>query len=338
MTGCRVSVVIPVYNAGQYLGECLDSVLGQTMKEIEVLCVDDGSTDDSAKILADYAARDARVKVLSQANAGPGAARNRALDAATGENVVFIDPDDFYPSCHVLEKLHDALSESGCPMSAGKIRRVPEGDPRAVKYNSSYDRLRSYPHCGLLTLDEFQTPFRYSCYMFRRSLLDNAGIRFPLWRRFQDPLFLAKALVAGGRLFAIDEFVYCYRLPKTPTRVDWDANGCARLREFVKAYDELLSFAVEHGCRKMFVETAVVLGHELRFHGISAAHPMWAEFRRIIGDIHRPGFMRPRDWMSLFGRVWSDGVLRRHGLDIARMTSWWTALKLYLWRMANWGR
>ena len=64
MTGCRVSVVIPVYNAGQYLGECLDSVLGQTTKEIEVLCVDDGSTDDSAKVLADYAAK--RGKLLKR--------------------------------------------------------------------------------------------------------------------------------------------------------------------------------------------------------------------------------------------------------------------------------
>ena len=63
----KVSVIIPVYNVEKYLGECLDSVLGQTMKEIEVLCVDDGSTDDSAKVLADYAAKDARVKVISYA-------------------------------------------------------------------------------------------------------------------------------------------------------------------------------------------------------------------------------------------------------------------------------
>ena len=336
MTGCKVSVVIPVYNAEQYLGECLDSVLGQSLKDIEVICVDDGSADGSAKVLADYAAKDARVRVLSQPNAGPGAARNRALDAATGENVVFMDTDDYYPSCRVLEMLHDALSKSGCPMSAGKVLRVPKDDPRAVKYNADYGRLRSYPHAGLLTLDEFQTPFRYWCYMFRKSMLDGAGIRFPLWRRFQDPLFLAKALVTGGRIFAIDEFVYCYRLPKTPTRVDWDANDCARLREFVKAYDELLSFALERGCRKMFVETAAVLGHELRFHGVSPAHPMWGEFCRIVRSIYRTGFMGSREWMSLFGRVWSDGVLRRHGLDVARMTDPWTALKLYLWRMVNW--
>ena len=183
----KVSVVIPVYNVEEYLGECLGSVLGQSLGDIEVLCVDDGSTDGSAKILANYAAKDTRVKVFRQANSGAAVARNRALDEATGEFVVFMDPDDYYPDNGVLEKLYRAVSESGCDMAAGMMRRVPEDDPRAAKFNAGFAMTKAFPHLGTVTLDEHQSPFRYTCYIYRHSFLDAQGIRFPTWRRFQDP-------------------------------------------------------------------------------------------------------------------------------------------------------
>ena len=91
----RVSVVVPVYNVAPYLRQCLDSLVGQTLKDIEIICVDDGSTDGSGAILDEYAAKDGRVRVVHQANAGAGAARNVGLDLATGEYLFFCDPDDW---------------------------------------------------------------------------------------------------------------------------------------------------------------------------------------------------------------------------------------------------
>ena len=90
----KVSVIIPVYNVEKYLGECLDSILGQTLKDIEVLCIDDGSTDSSADILANYAAKDARVKLFSSPHAGAFRARAVGVEAATGEYIYFMDADD----------------------------------------------------------------------------------------------------------------------------------------------------------------------------------------------------------------------------------------------------
>ena len=90
----KVSVIIPVYNVEKYLGECLDSILGQTLKGIEVLCVDDGSTDGSARILAAYAAKDARVKLFSSPHAGAFRAREVGVKAAAGEYIYFMDADD----------------------------------------------------------------------------------------------------------------------------------------------------------------------------------------------------------------------------------------------------
>ena len=90
----KVSVVIPVYNVERYLGECLDSILGQTLKDLEVLCVDDASTDSSLRILEDYAARDSRVKVLRAEHGGAFKARKVGVGAATGEYLYFMDADD----------------------------------------------------------------------------------------------------------------------------------------------------------------------------------------------------------------------------------------------------
>lgn len=91
----KVSVILPVYNVSEYLRQCMDSIVGQTLKDIEIICVDDGSTDDSLEILKEYEAKDKRVKVIEQKNAGAGAARNNGLAIATGEYLSFLDSDDF---------------------------------------------------------------------------------------------------------------------------------------------------------------------------------------------------------------------------------------------------
>ena len=87
----KVSVIVPVYNQVHYLAECMDSILAQTLRDIEVICVDDGSTDGSGRMLDEYAARDSRVKVIHQANAGVGYARNVGMTAAAGEYIAFME-------------------------------------------------------------------------------------------------------------------------------------------------------------------------------------------------------------------------------------------------------
>ena len=94
-----VSVIVPVYNSAKYLVECLDSILNQTLTEIEVICIDDGSTDESLRILERYASCDSRVHILKQENKGAGAARNLGLAVAKGKYLSFLDSDDlFYPN------------------------------------------------------------------------------------------------------------------------------------------------------------------------------------------------------------------------------------------------
>uniref|UniRef100_UPI003864C4B3 glycosyltransferase family 2 protein n=1 Tax=Methanobrevibacter sp. TaxID=66852 RepID=UPI003864C4B3 len=109
---CDVSVIIPVYNVEKYLKECLDSVCNQTLANIEIICVNDGSTDNSLAILNEYAQKDGRIKIISQENQGLGAARNRGLEDASADYVYFLDSDD-YIELTTLEKLfNNAVSNS----------------------------------------------------------------------------------------------------------------------------------------------------------------------------------------------------------------------------------
>ena len=100
----KVSVIIPVYNVENYLHECLDSVLNQTLKEIEIICIDDGSTDNSLNILKEYAKKDSRIFLSSRKNKGVGYTRNECIQNAHGEFIAFLDPDDYYPNNKILNK------------------------------------------------------------------------------------------------------------------------------------------------------------------------------------------------------------------------------------------
>ena len=102
----KISVVIPVYNTQNYLNECIDSVLNQSFKDFEIICINDGSTDNSLSILSDYEVSDERIKVISQQNRGLGASRNEGLKLAQGEYVLFLDSDD-YLTPDALEKLYN---------------------------------------------------------------------------------------------------------------------------------------------------------------------------------------------------------------------------------------
>ena len=108
---CKVSVIIPVYNGESYLEQCLDSIIGQTLKEIEIICVNDGSKDRTQQILEKYAEKDSRIQIINQENGGAGAARNAGLRIARGEYLSILDGDDFFEP-DMLEKAYKKAKES----------------------------------------------------------------------------------------------------------------------------------------------------------------------------------------------------------------------------------
>ena len=120
----KISVILPVYNVEAYLEACLDSLVEQTLKEIEIICVNDGSPDNSLQILESYAKRDDRIKVFTQQNQGQGVARNRGLEASSGAYVYFMDSDDYLYTPDALEQMYDHMQKDQLEILSFNFRRV----------------------------------------------------------------------------------------------------------------------------------------------------------------------------------------------------------------------
>ena len=210
----KVSVIIPVYNVEKYLGECLDSILGQTLKDIEVICVDDGSTDRSPELLVSYAKRDSRVKVLSQDNAGAGAARNRGLREATGEYVFFCDPDDWCDR-KMLAKMMRRARKFNCDVVIAGVYRH-DGLCGAPYASYPPKRIASMPEsfAGRDAADILFLEARANSWnkLVRRSFLLEKGILFQEQLRENDLYFSCITVAEAERISVINDVFYHYRM------------------------------------------------------------------------------------------------------------------------------
>ena len=216
-----VSVIIPVYNAEKYLRECLDSVVNQTLRDIEIICVDDGSTDSSPAVLAEYAARDSRVRVLTQENAGVGPARNAGIRAARGEFVAFLDPDDLLPDASVYEALYFYAKENRVRVCGGGVCSLANDGKRYfpdASWGTNVDQ--AFPREGFMRFADWQFDYGFYRYIFERRLLLDNEIFFPPYIRYQDPPFCARALEAAGTFYAIRRPTYVFRDWHTPDYTD----------------------------------------------------------------------------------------------------------------------
>lgn len=208
-----VSVIIPVYNVEKYLRQCLDSVVNQTLKEIEIICVNDGSPDNSLSILQEYANRDSRFIIIDQENQGVGRSRNTGIRKARGEFVCFMDPDDWYPENDVLETLYStAKRERVCICGGSLEEHKPDGtvirdfNPNASNWGGKFSQ------DGIMRFRDYQYDWGYQRFVFSRKFLVVNDIFFPPYIRFQDPPFFVKAMVLAEKFYALRKITYAYRV------------------------------------------------------------------------------------------------------------------------------
>ena len=243
----KVSVIIPVYNGERDLPECLDSVLGQDLREIEVICCDDGSTDGTKDVIRRYQAEDGRVRLIELNHGGSGPARNAGLDAATGEYVAFMDGDDKYPDSGTLRALYEAATSSGC-MAAGGNTQMFSTDPsmsgKLVSYGPGVSGLS-----GIVRFADYQVPYGYTCYLFNRSFVNAQNIRFLPLLRYQDPGFFVRVMAAADRFCALNRTTYLYRVAHKT--IDWAANDYRKLRAHFAGLDDMLDLSAKYRLPKL---------------------------------------------------------------------------------------
>ncbi len=197
-----ISVIVPVYKVEPYLSRCLESVCAQTYRNIEIICVDDGSPDRSIDILNDFAAKDLRIRVIRQANQGVSAARNLGIEIAKGEWVTFIDGDDWieseaYSACipHLTDEVDMVL------FGAYVDNELPLNDPQQSLMAEECRKIEDICHVkydGIVTFsDEVILTMNTAIWnkLFRRSILIEHNVRFPLGRWYQDCTFNFKFLL-----------------------------------------------------------------------------------------------------------------------------------------------
>lgn len=200
----KISVIIPVYNRERFIGECLNSVLSQTLKEIEIICVDDGSTDGTFDLLMDYSEKYNNIIVLRQENQGPGPARNKGIECARGKYICFMDSDDYYAQDCALEHLYINAEENQAVVCRGNFLLVWEnGEIKKVSPWFSEKKMLSFKEDGYFS--------QYTSYIFSLRLIRENNIMFPSYKRFEDPPFFFNVMACAQDFFVIDEPIYVYR-------------------------------------------------------------------------------------------------------------------------------
>lgn len=206
----KVTVIVPMYNSEDSIEQCIDSVLAQTLRDIELICVDDGSSDATRSLVEARASRDARVRVLQQGNAGPGAARNVALDCARGEFVYCLDADD-YLDHSMLAQCVEALEKTGADMALVAFRTYNQQVQREFDAEWSMRNTDAFP-----VQPESVFTWRTAPDLFfetvqnvpwnkvvRRSLLEEHGIRFQEIRLTEDVMYSLPAAMAARSVVRI---------------------------------------------------------------------------------------------------------------------------------------
>lgn len=206
----KVSLIIPVFNAEKYLAQCLDSAIRQTLRELEIICIDDGSTDSSAGILERYAARDPRIKVIHQENGGPGpsSARNRGLDAARGEFIAFMDADDWCEP-EMCETAYTQAVQHDAEIAQFNFYEEENGTTRLWKKSLDETRLFTEPHDRFVSAEILALTVWSR--IFRRTFLAEQGIRFPEGCTWEDSYFSLLAALSAQRIVHSDAVLYHYR-------------------------------------------------------------------------------------------------------------------------------
>ncbi len=247
-----VSVIVPCYNVEQYLPKCVDSILCQTYRNLEVWLVDDGSPDRCGEICDEYAKKDSRVRVIHKENGGLADARNVALDVMTGEYVVCVDSDDFISPTHI-EGLYRLIEKHGADASVNTSCHFPEGTtPHPAKKKEEVVVFAS----GLKAVEAmfYQEMFDTSAWgkMYRADLFD--GVRYPKGLLFEDLPTTYRLLMKAGRVAFNDEQSYFYLLRSnsiegaafSPHKLD---SGLQLMALMDRDRDKLLPIIKSYDCR-----------------------------------------------------------------------------------------
>ena len=217
MTDKLISIVIPVYNVEKFIRDCLDSVICQTYKVIEILLIDDGSTDRSGEICDEYEKKDQRITVLHQENQGLSSARNLGIQTAKGSLITFLDSDDMIAPRY-LETLYDAMIETEADIAVSDYGRISSEGNSIKEIEECSTKCSNVVFNNVDAIKEVYgkkyhgMQFIACGKLYRKSLYKDKGIVFPIGKIHEDTFTTYKVIYAARRICYVDTPLYLYRV------------------------------------------------------------------------------------------------------------------------------
>ena len=202
-----ISIIIPAFNTEDTITETLDSILAQTLQEVEVICVDDCSTDNTRKVIENYRKKDDRVCYFRMnENSGSGPCRNVGIQNAKGEFVAFMDSDDLYASNICLETIYKTAKEQNALIVGGNMQ-VFEGDVSMAQSwgKGEFDDNQRHDYT------DYPYSHGYTRFIYNHDFIIENNLFFPSLRRYQDPAWFASVMVAAKTFYGMNIPVYAYR-------------------------------------------------------------------------------------------------------------------------------
>lgn len=240
-----VSVIVPVYNVEKYLHRCIHSLINQSYLNLEIILVDDGSTDRSPSICDEYEAKDSRIKVIHKKNAGLSSARNVAIDIMCGEYVVFVDSDD-YVSCDMIEKFIDSSLKYNVDVVVADYTIVSHyhKKPKVKEIEKDYCAT-GIDIAKAIIRDEYPKNFAWGK-LYKSFLFDD--VRFPEGRIYEDTATIYKVVAKSNLVYCLSESVYFYEMGR-PNNITSELTSSKAIRSYKDGMMncvERISFIEQH--------------------------------------------------------------------------------------------
>lgn len=285
----KVSIIVAVYNVDKYIRRCLDSIKHQTHSNIEVLLIDDGSKDTSGKICDDYAASDSRFKVIHKENGGVSRARQTGLDAATGDYIIHVDPDDYIDNNMIGELLSEAADKKTDIITCDFYL---DGIYYKQGYKDEEDLLEKVINVRIIT----------ACWnvFIKRSFIAKNKIRFtPDWlNQCEDFLFMARLITAGATAAHLNKAYYHY----------WSYNGNSltnkrslkKVESLIATVNELQKLVPANKFDDFFIRKRLILNSLFNEHFYVLLKTTYPEIhQRLISEGRQSSFLSQHYCLSL---------------------------------------
>lgn len=256
----KISVIVPIYNLDGYLDKCISSIINQTYSDLEIILINDGSTDDSGQICEKYKAQDGRIVVIHQENQGVSIARNKGLNIATGDYIGFVDADDWIDE-DMYEVLHINMLKYNAAISMCRHKYINQ-DNIYVPEELSEDTVVNGTDILKFYLSEYHTTNIINdsvwCKLYRSSSLNN--IRFPEHQTYEDILFTCKALINANRLVISSECLYNYNMRSNSiVHMPLSLKSFDIIKANIQRYEYIKSMHFEYEllCRKLLLKELI---------------------------------------------------------------------------------